>query len=356
MKRGINMTLTRLSSEAVQCIVFGGKGGVGKTTMATATALELAKEKKTLLFTTDPTPSLAHSFGQAIGSTPMAVVGAPNLFAMEINGRHIVEEFKQTYGKDIYELLQKGTYLSRNETIEMFQLDIPGLDELMSLKEITSILERSEYEVYVIDTAPTSHTLRLLLLPDVLDKWLKFFAKLRWKHQILIGAFARKKYLEQADALLLEMKKTVKRVKALLQDGEKTEFVIVTRAEKRAISETHELLSSLKNLSIPSRELIINYLIPQEAPDSTGGWDRRKTPRATTTTPSSFNAPGNFRQTLDFAEIRRNTQIQYIEELKENFRTLNITQVLSQSTEIQGVGRLQQLGAYLFTEAEEGTA
>ncbi len=348
------MALTRLRNEALQCIVFGGKGGVGKTTMATATALELAKEKKTLLFTTDPAPSLKHSFGQAIGSEPMAVVGAPHLFAMEINGRHIVEEFKKKYGKDIYELLQKSTYLSRNEAIEMFKLDIPGLDELMSLKKITDILEHSAYELYVIDTAPTSHTLRLLLLPELLDNWLKFFAKLRWKHQILIGAFARGKYLEQVDAFFLEMKKTVRRVKALLQNGEKTEFVIVTRAEKTAISETEELLSSLEHLSIPSKELIINYLLPQETPDSAGQWNRRKTPRSTTT-PSFFNASSDFRQTLDFAEIRRKTQIQYIEELKENFHTLNFTQVLSQPTEMQGIDRLQQLGAHLFAEAEEGT-
>ncbi len=343
------MALTRLRNKALQCIVFGGKGGVGKTTIATATAVELAKEKKTLLFTTDSAPALKHSFGQAIGSEPTAVVGVPNLFAMEINGRSVVEEFKKTYGKDIYELLQKGTYLSRSETIEMFQLDIPGLDDLMSLKKITDVLERSDYELYIIDTAPTSHTLRLLLLPELLDDWLKFFAKLRWKHKILLGAFARGKYLEQADAFLLEMKKTVKRVKALLQNGERTEFVMVTRAEKPLLSETEELLGSLERLSIPSRELIANYTLPPEAPGSAEQWDRRTTPRPPTA-PSFFNAPVNFRQALDFAETRRRTQTRYIEELQDTLSALNITQVPLQPTEIQGIDHLQQLGAYLFLQ------
>jgi arsenite/tail-anchored protein-transporting ATPase len=346
------MALTRLRNEAVQCIVFGGKGGVGKTTMATATALELAKAKKTLLFTTDPAPALTHNLGQAIGSEPTAVVGAPNLFAMEINGSNVVEEFKMTYGKDIYELLQRGPFLSRSETIEMYQLDIPGLDELIRLKKITNILERSDYELYIIATAPTSYTLRLLLLPDLLDNWIRFFAKLRWKHKILFGAFARGKYLEQVDAFLLEMKKTVKRVKALLQNGEKTEFVMVTRAEKTVLSETEELLSSLTRLSIPSRELIVNYLLPPEAPGSAEQWDRRKAPRSPTA-PSFFHAPINFRQALDFAERRRKTQTRYIEELQETLRTLSITRVPLQPTEIQGIDRLQQLGAYLFADAEE---
>ncbi|MDQ2885222.1 MAG: ArsA family ATPase [Chloroflexota bacterium] len=349
------MALTRLRNEAIQCIVFGGKGGVGKTTMATATALELAKAKRTLLFTTDPAPALTHSFGQAIGSEPTAVVGVPNLFAMEINGRSVVEEFKITYGKDIYELLQKGTYLSRSETLEMYQLDIPGLEELMRLKKITNVLERADYELYIIDTAPTSQTLQLLVLPDMLDHWIRFFAKMRWKHKILIGAFARGKYLEQVDAFLLEMKKTVKKVKALLQNGEKTEFVMVARAEKTLLSETDELLGSLARLSIPSRELLVNYLLPPEAPGSAEQWNRRKSPRSLAA-PLFFHAPVHYRQALDFAERRRKTQTRYIEELQETLHSLNITRVPLQPTEIQGIEHLQQLGAYLFTEAEEASA
>ena len=89
-----------------------GKGGVGKTTMATATALELAKENKVLIFTTDPAPSLADSFGQVIGSEPTAVAGTNNLFAMDIDAKKVLEEFKEEYGREILDILQQGTYLS----------------------------------------------------------------------------------------------------------------------------------------------------------------------------------------------------------------------------------------------------
>jgi Holliday junction resolvasome RuvABC ATP-dependent DNA helicase subunit len=100
-ERGTIMALTKLSNESLQFIMFGGKGGVGKTTMAAATALELAKEKKVLLFTTDPAPSLTDSFGQVIGHEPTAIVGTNNLFAMEIDAKKVLQEFKEKYAKDI---------------------------------------------------------------------------------------------------------------------------------------------------------------------------------------------------------------------------------------------------------------
>ncbi len=311
-----------LIDKSLQFILFGGKGGVGKTTMAVATALELSKENKVLIFTTDPAPSLGDSLGQVIGNEPTPVAGTSNLFAMEIDPRKVLEEFKEEYGREILDILQQGTYLADEETEEIFRLDIPGLDEVMGLKKITDFMESSDYELYIVDTAPTGHTLRLLMLPELLDNWIKFLANLRWKYHVMVRQFAREKRIERADDFLLEMKKTVKKVRALLQNSEKTEFVVVTIAERMGVSETEDLIRSLEHMCIPSRHIIINNIFPQEE--------------------------------SDFAQMRRKTQERYIHEMKEKFSTRIITEVVLQPTEMRGIDSLQKLGAHLFPETEGG--
>lgn len=312
------MALTDLCSNSLQFIMFGGKGGVGKTTMAAATALELARENKVLIFTTDPAPSLADSFGQIIGNEPTAVANVHNLFAMEVNARKAMEEFKQKYGGEILDILQQGTYLANEETEEIFRLDIPGMDEVMSLKKIIDFMDSSDYQQYIVDTAPTGHTLRLLMLPELLDNWIKFLASLRWKYHVMVRQFAREERIAKADTFLFEMKKTVKKVKALLQNAEKTEFVVVTIAEKMGVSETEDLLRNLAQMHVPSRHIIINNIFPPEE--------------------------------SHFARMRREAQERYIDEVKEKFSTHNITEVALQPTEIQGIASLQQLSTQLFAQ------
>lgn len=326
------MALNDLLKKPLQFIMFGGKGGVGKTTMAAASSLQFAREfskrqgeiarpvcreeNKILIFTTDPAPSLADSFGQEIGNEPTAIKGAKNLFAMEIDAKKILEEFKEEYGKDILDILQKGTYLADEEAKEMFALDIPGLDEVMGLKKIMDFMESKEYRLYIVDTAPTGHTLRLLTLPELLDNWIKFLASLRWKYHAMVRQFARVERIEKADKFLLEMKKTVKRVRELLQDPEKTEFVVVTIAEKMAVQETEDLIRTLKQFHIPSKHIIINNIFPSE--------------------------------NSSFARAKRKNQEKYINEIKKKFSGRIITEVILQPSEIQGVGSLKNLGKQLF--------
>lgn len=356
----IYMPLTELLEKPLQFIMFGGKGGVGKTSMAAATALHFAKERarrrkdeKILIFTTDPAPSLADSFGQKIGNEPTAIQGAKNLFAMEIDAKKVLEEFKQEYGDDIVGILQQGTYLADEEAEEIFSLDIPGLDEVMGLKKITDFMdpvrslaraegaspkdlgeatsngvESQEYGLYIVDTAPTGHTLRLLTLPELLDDWIKFLASLRWKYHAMVRQFARKERVEKADEFLLAMKRTVKKVKELLQDEKRTEFVVVTIAESMGVRETEDLIETLEQFRIPSRHIIINNIFPAFA-------------EATAGRPKEASA---------FAKIKRKNQEKYIDEIKKKFGTHVIMEVLLQADEIQGIKSLESLGEQLFSK------
>ena len=118
------------------------------------------------------------------------------------------------------------------------------------------------------------------------------------------------------------MKKTVNKVKSLLQNSEKTEFVVVTIAEKMGVSETEDLIRSLEQMRVPSRHIIINNIFPREA--------------------------------SDFAETRRKPQERYIHEMKEKFNTRIFTEVILQPDEVQGIDSLQKLGTQLFYETKGG--
>lgn len=318
------MALNELLKKPLQFIMFGGKGGVGKTTMSAAVSLQFAKiylnqhkERKVLIFTTDPAPSLADSFGQKITDMPTEIRGVKNLFAMEINAKKVLEEFKKKYGEHILDILQEGTYLENKEVEEIFSLDIPGLDEVMGLKKITDFMDNQEYGLYIVDTAPTGHTLRLLTLPDLLDQWIKFLANLRWKYHAMVRQFTNQERVTESDKFLLEMKHTVKKVRELLQNAEKTEFITVTIAEDMGVRETEDLIATLNKFHIPSHHIIINNIFPLE--DS------------------------------NFLKVRRGNQEKYIREIEKKFSNHIITKITLQPAEIQGIKNLKNLGEQLFS-------
>lgn len=302
--------------ERLQFVLFGGKGGVGKTTMASASAVHFAEAHKTLIFTTDPAPSLADSFGQKLSNEPVKIAGVENLWAMEINAKIVLEEFKEEYGEDILDILQQGTYFSDEETKEIFSLDIPGLDEVMGLKKITDFMDSQEYDLYVVDTAPTGHTLKLLALPELLDKWIKFLASLRWRYHYMTERFSGKKKIGKVDEFLLTMKKTVKKVRSLLQDPAKSEFVVVTIPEAMGVLETEDLIKDLEKMHIPTSHIIINNVFPENK--------------------------------CDFCKSRRKNQEKYINEIKEKFRSFNISEIILKPEEIRGIKNLKNLTKELF--------
>lgn len=310
------MLLKDLLKKDLQFILFGGKGGVGKTTMAAASALRFARDQKTLIFTTDPAPSLADSFGQILSNEPSNIKGVKNLYAMEIDAKQVLKEFKEEYGEDILDILHKGTYLAEEEVEEIFSLDIPGLDEIMGLKKITDFMESEEYDLYIVDTAPTGHTLRLLTLPELLDDWIKFLAKTRWRYHYMIKRISGEERTEKADKFLLEMKKTVKRVRNLLQDSQRTEFVVITIPEAMGVQETEDLIKDLSEFNTPSSHIIINNIFPKND--------------------------------CQFCRMRRKEQEKYIKKIKTSFPNFKISEIPLQAKEIRGIEKLGQLSEMLI--------
>ena len=193
------MALTGLLKPELKLLLFGGKGGVGKTTCATSTALYLAKDFKTLLFSTDPAHSVADSLGLKIGDEIKEVKGIKNLSALEISAEKALSMFKIEYDVEIRRLFDTSTYLDKDDIDSILGLPIPGIDEVMGFKTIVDLIEEGKFDKYIVDTAPTGHALRLLTLPELLDDWIKVMAKMRWKYRYMVERFAGRYSPDEAD-------------------------------------------------------------------------------------------------------------------------------------------------------------
>lgn len=249
----------------MRLLLFGGKGGVGKTTCASSAAVRLADAgERTLLVSTDPAHSLSDSIEQEIGSEVQKVEDVENLSALEISAERLFLKFKEEHGEEIRSILETSTYLDEEDLDDLFSVSIPGLDEVMAFKELVDLIDRGEHDWYLLDTAPTGHALRLLALPELLDEWIRVLARMRYKYLYVVARLARREIHDSADDFLFTMKRAVKKIQALLRDPDQCEFVVVTIPETMAIAETRRLIEQLARLKIPVRHLIVNHVVSAE--------------------------------------------------------------------------------------------
>lgn len=324
------MALTGLKEDALKLILFGGKGGVGKTSCATSTGLYLAKEGyKVLVISTDPAHSLLDSLGQEIGDeikqVPLTHFPLPKgervrvrgqLSALEVNAQKAFSQFKVKYEAQIKKIFDTSTYLDQEDIDSFFALPIPGIDEVMGFKTIVDLIEEAKFDKYIIDTAPTGHALRLLTLPELLDEWIKVLAKMRWKYRYMVETFSGKYNPDEGDDFLVEMKKMVKKIEGLLKDQNKCEFIAVTIPEDMAILETERLLNDLNKYGIKVKQLLLNNVL--ESKD------------------------------CQFCRERSKAQGEYIKQIRRKFSNLKTTIIPLQPREVKGIEALDKFQEFLF--------
>ena len=199
-------------------VLFGGKGGVGKTTSAVACALHFAEQnpnKKILLVSTDPAHSLGDSLDQQIGDRIVAVQGVENLFAQEADAERLLAEFKLTNGPILAKIADRGTYFDKDDVRNFIELSLPGMDEFMAIVELMELAKTRQYDVIVMDTAPTGHTIRLLELPELLQQWVSVLDLMMKKHRFMAETFSRSRYRpDECDRWLETLAGDAKRVRA----------------------------------------------------------------------------------------------------------------------------------------------
>lgn len=315
------MAFAGLENNELKLIVFGGKGGVGKTSCAIATALALSENFKTLLISTDPAHSVSDCIEQHIGFNVVKVDGTKNLSAIEVVADEALSRFKAEHLSELKKLLDTSTDLDKDDINEMLTLSIPGIDEVMSFKTIIDFIDEGLYDKYIVDTAPTGHALRLISSPKLLNEWIKVAAKMRWKYRYMVTSFSGSYQQDEVDALLFSLKKTVKRIENLLSDNTKCEFIPVCIPEAMAIKETGRLIEDLHTSGIISKQIIVNNIMVSEG--------------------------------CDFCKKRKAAQLPYLHEIGETFSILNKVEVPMFAEEIKGLEALNHLRKYLFEDRQK---
>ncbi|MHC5225961.1 arsenical pump-driving ATPase [Ignatzschineria sp. LJL83] len=236
--------------EASPFLFFTGKGGVGKTSIASSTAVTLADMgKKVLIVSTDPASNIAQVFGQNIGSHIIQITSVPNLSAIEINPHDAAEAYRKKIIDPIRGTLPEDVVVSIEE-----QLSGACTTEIAAFDEFTALLTNSEikrnFDHIVFDTAPTGHTIRMLQLPGAWSDFLETSPEGASCLGPLAGLEKQKeKYKAAVDAL---------------SDENLTTMVLVTRAQKSAINEVSKTFSELYSLGIHKQYLVVNGLFPKE--------------------------------------------------------------------------------------------
>ncbi|MFB6169736.1 MAG: ArsA family ATPase [Haloarculaceae archaeon] len=254
-------------------MLYGGKGGVGKTTCAAAHALALATGTtgtETLVVSTDPAHSLGDAFERDLGGEPTAV--AEGLDAVEVDPGRGQEAYRQVVEALVAEFRDAGVRLAAADLDRLFEAGlVPGGDEVAALEYVARYAD-AEYDTVVFDTAPTGHTLRLLDLPAVLGETLGVAGEVqrrvrraaRAARSVVLGPVAYWGSDEESPAVTA-LRERVRAVEDLLSDPERTRFRVVLTPEGMAIAETERLLARLDDASIPVDGLVVNRVFENDA-------------------------------------------------------------------------------------------
>jgi arsenite-transporting ATPase len=292
--------------------MFGGKGGVGKTTTSATTALHFASRgQPTLIISSDLTPSLSDIFETEIGPVETPIPGVPGLWGLEIDPDEVMRRWKIKFGPQIYEASQVFVDMPYDELVDYVAM-APGIQEEFMLDFILERVRDGKYSRVVWDTAPAGDTLRLLELPY------KFLNHLKSAPRIYLGVrdklqLSRVPFLELIDS----WKTLSHEIAAFFRDPENAEFILVTIPEALGVYQARRLVGEFAEFGLDIRHLVVNNIVTEN--DS------------------------------EFLRQRRAMQRPYLDLLVSEYgQQMTITQLPLFADEMKGADRLQELEALLF--------
>ncbi len=263
--------------DAPEYVLYGGKGGVGKTTMAAATGLSSAAGGvRTLVVSTDPAHSLSDTLGVDVPADPAMIHEDVPLYAAEIDPDAAMEE--GMFGADgdpLGGLGDVGEAMGGMADDAAAGMDdapgsllggtMPGADEAAAMRQLLEYLDDPRFDRVIVDTAPTGHTLRLLQLPEMMDSMIGRVMKLRQRFSGMMdglkGMFGGGDDGDDPSADLEELQARIERLRGVLQDPARTDFRVVMIPEEMSVVESERLVARLDEFGIPVNTLIVNRVM-----------------------------------------------------------------------------------------------
>lgn len=310
--------------QRLRYIFFGGKGGVGKTVLAGATALSLAQQgRHVMLASTNPVHSLSGLLGQNVFGKATPVEGAQNLWAYEIDTKDTIERSKQEIREKIQWFLKFADISTKAEDFVESATMNPAFEESAMFENMVDLMLKNEYDVYVFDTAPTANARRLLGMSKVYSLWVNKMLKSREEARTLreLLSFTKKKEADPLMDYLVSFRDRMGQAQKLLTDEQLTAFFFVTLAEALPIAVITRFIGWFHDFGIPVGGVIVNMLIDRAQVNETSP---------------------------EFVRNRVAMQDRYMDDVWVKFEGKVRSILPLYETEVRGVDMLKRMGAALF--------
>ena len=250
-------------------IMFGGKGGLGKTTFSAATAYWLAKQgHKVLVFSVDPQASLSDIFQRDIFGKG-AVEIMPNLYAQEVDADRHIREYQDQIRKKIRDMYGLDAVPEEIEQYIQAASAEPAMEESAIFDAVVDIVVSGEYDYYIYDLVPLGHALYYLSMAKVYDEWINSITRLRQEmaeHEEMVARIKRQKTTEE-DHILTELqyiKDRINQSSRILTDKEKTAFFFVIVPEEMIILDTEKAAQLFAKFDVPIVGYVVNRVLPAD--------------------------------------------------------------------------------------------
>ena len=305
-------------------IFFGGKGGVGKTVMAGATALWYARQgRRTLLASTNPVHSLSGLLTEDVFGRPTPVSGVPNLFAYEIDTKDTISRSKQEIRDKIQWFLKFADLRTKADDFVESATMNPAFEESAMFENMIDLMFKDEYDVYVFDTAPTANARRLLGMSKIYGLWVNKMMKSRQEARSLreLLSFSRKKEADPLMDYLVGFRDRMEHARVLLTDSAKTSFFFVTLPEALPIAVITRFVEWFHDFGIPVGGVIVNMMIDKSLVNDNAA---------------------------EFVRSRAKMQTEHMETIRQRFAGQVRAVLPLLETEIRGVDMISRAAGLLF--------